>query len=61
MKDTQICKLIGTTKPTIEAIRNGTHRDMAVLRPKNPVTIGLCSEKDLDNALIIARSKNKKK
>lgn len=61
LKDTQICKLIGTTKPTIEAIRNGTHRDMAVLRPKNPVTIGLCSEKDLDNALIIARSKNKKK
>ena len=30
LKDTQICKLIGTTKPTIEAIRNGTHRDMAV-------------------------------
>ena len=52
---------LGTTKPTIEAIRNGTHRDMAVLRPKNAVTIGLCSEKDLDNALIIARSKNKKK
>ena len=43
LKDSQICKLIGTTKPTIEAIRNGTHRDMAIIRPKNPVTIGMCS------------------
>lgn len=60
LKDTQICKLIGTTKPTIESVRNGTHRDMSVLRPKNPVTIGLCNEKDLDNALIIARSKLQK-
>lgn len=59
LKDSQICKLIGTTKPTIEAVRNGTHRDMSVLRPKNPVTIGLCSERDLDNALIIARAKKK--
>ena len=59
LKDTQICKLIGTTKPTIEAIRNGTHKDSTILRPKNPVTIGLCTEKDLDNALIIARSKKK--
>ena len=47
LKDSQICKLIGTTKPTIESIRNGTHREMAILRPKNPVTIGLCTEKDL--------------
>lgn len=61
LKDSQICKLIGTTKPTIEAIRNGTHRDILNIRPKNPVTIGLCTEKDLENALAIAKAKAKTK
>lgn len=53
--DSQICKLIGTTKPTIMALRNGTHRDMADLRPKNPVAIGLCKEKDLDDAIAVSK------
>ena len=53
--DSQICKLIGTTKQTIASLRDGTHRDMEGLRPKNPVAIGLCKEKDLDEA--IAKSK----
>ncbi len=56
LKDSQICKLIGTTKPTIEAIREGSHKDSAVLKPKNPVTIGLCSEKDLDKAIAKAKT-----
>lgn len=55
LTDTQICKLIGTTKPTIEAIRNGSHRDITNIRPKNPVTIGLCNEKDLDKALSVCQ------
>ena len=55
--DSQICKLIGTTKPTIMSIRNGTRADMANLRAKNPVTIGLCSEKDLDKAITVAKEK----
>lgn len=53
--DSQICKLIGTTKPTIAALRDGTHRDIANLRPKNPVAIGLCKEKDLDDAIAISK------
>ena len=53
--DSQICKLIGTTKPTIASLRNGTHREMADLRPKNPVAIGLCKEKDLENAIAISK------
>lgn len=57
LKDSQICKLIGTTKPTIEAIRNGTHKDSAILRPKNPVTIGLCSEADIEKAVLAAQPK----
>ena len=57
LKDSQICKLIGTTKPTIEAIRNGTHKDSAVLKPKNPVTIGLCAEIDIEKAILSAQPK----
>lgn len=60
LADSQICKLIGTTKPTIEAIRNGTHRDMMNIRPKNPVTIGLTTEKDLDKALSVAQARMEK-
>ena len=59
LKDSQICKLIGTTKPTIEAIRNGTHKDSATIRPKNPVTVGLCSEIDIEKALIVAKKGKK--
>lgn len=57
LKDSQICKLIGTTKPTIESIRNGTHKDSAVIRAKNPVTIGLCSEADIETAVLSAQKK----
>ncbi len=59
--DSQICKLIGTTKPTIESIRNGTHKDMANIRAKNPVAVGLCSEKDLDKAISISKARAEKK
>lgn len=58
--DAQICKLIGTTKPTIEAIRNGTHRDMVNIRPKNPVAVGLCTEKELDKAITLCRARAEK-
>ncbi|MDD7313547.1 MAG: DUF1013 domain-containing protein [bacterium] len=59
IKDSLLCKLIGTTKPTIEAIRNGTHKDAANIRPKNPVTIGLCSEADIEKALEASQPKPK--
>ncbi|MBO5038672.1 MAG: DUF1013 domain-containing protein [Alphaproteobacteria bacterium] len=53
--DSQICKLIGTTKPTIASIREGTHSNMANLRPVNPMAVGLCSEKDLEKAMLISQ------
>ncbi len=59
IKDTLVCKLIGTTKNTINAIRDGSHKDMAGIRPKNPVTIGLCSELDIENALTASQPKAK--
>ena len=48
LKDTQISKLIGTTKSTIESIRERTHWNMANLQPTDPVTLGFCSQVDLD-------------
>lgn len=55
--DSQICKLIGTTKPTIEKIRSGEHADMANIKPKNPITIGLCEEKDLKRAMEVSEAR----
>src|SRR5690606_20669039 len=49
LKDSQIIRLVGTTKPTIAAIRERTHWNAANLTPQDPVTLGLCSQIDLDN------------
>ncbi|KZL20810.1 hypothetical protein PsAD2_01299 [Pseudovibrio axinellae] len=46
--DAQIMRLVGTTKPTIEAIRTRTHWNSAHLEPMDPVTLGLCSQIELD-------------
>ena len=51
LTDGQISKLIGTTKPTIVAIRERTHWNMANIKPREPVGLGLCSRADLDAAL----------
>ena len=53
--DSQICKLIGTTKPPIASIREGTYGNMANLRPVNPMAVGLCSEKELEKAMLISQ------
>ncbi len=48
LKDSQIMRLVGTTKSTIQAIRDRTHWNSANLTPLDPVTLGLCSQIDLD-------------
>jgi len=48
LKDSQIMRLVGTTKPTIESIRERTHWNSPNLQPMDPVTLGLCSQTDLD-------------
>lgn len=50
ISDAQICKLVGTTKPTINAIRERTHQNIANLRPRNPAEMGLCTYKELEAA-----------
>ncbi|MFM2043561.1 MAG: hypothetical protein RLY86_2137 [Pseudomonadota bacterium] len=51
LSDAQICKLIGTTKPTIAAIRDKTHWNSQNIKPNNPVLLGLCSQRELDAML----------
>jgi hypothetical protein len=48
LKDAQIMRLVGTTKTTIAGIRERTHWNAAQLQPLDPVTLGLCSQIDLD-------------
>src|SRR6202171_2039304 len=48
LKDSQIMRLVGTTKSTIQAIRERTHWNAQNLQPLDPVTLGLCSQIDLD-------------
>ena len=49
LKDAQIMRLVGTTKTTLQAIRDRTHWNSSALSPLDPVTLGLCSQIDLDS------------
>ncbi len=55
--DAQISKLIGTTKPTIKSIRDRTHWKISTITPTDPVSLGLCRQLDLDEAVQIAADK----
>jgi hypothetical protein len=48
LKDSQVMRLVGTTKPTIIAIRERSHWNSPNLQAQDPVTLGLCSQIDLD-------------
>ncbi len=54
LKDAQISKIVGTTKPTITAIRERSHWNMSNIKPVDPVLLGLCKQTELDNAVIKA-------
>ena len=56
LSGSQIAKLTGSTKNTVEAIRNGTYRE-AVLEAKSPMDVGLCSYKELERTLNKTRIK----
>jgi hypothetical protein len=61
LTDPQICKLLGTTKTTVNAVRERTHWKSAEIRPRDPVLIGLCTQLDLDAAVIEARAEQKQR
>ena len=48
ISDGAIGNLIGTTRTTIAAIRDRSHWNIANITPKDPVTLGLCSQRELD-------------
>ena len=51
LKDSQIARLVGSTKNTIDGIRNRTNWNMNNIRPQDPVGLGLCKQVELDEAL----------
>ncbi|OAN50912.1 DUF1013 domain-containing protein [Magnetospirillum moscoviense] len=55
LSDPQLCKLIGTTKPTIQSVREKTHWNATNIKPRNPVTLGLCTEAELEKSVALAR------
>ena len=56
LSSSQIAKLTGSTKNTVEAIKNGTYRE-AVLETKSPMDVGLCTYQDLEKTLNRTRTK----
>ena len=58
MSDAQISKLIGTTKPTINSIRDRSHWNTPNIKAQNPVSLGLCSADELENIIAVARSRS---
>lgn len=53
LSEAQIVKLLGTTKDTIQKVRDRTHWNSPNIKPRDPVILGLCSQTDL-NAMVLA-------
>ena len=60
LTDAQISKLVGTTKPTIQSIRERTHWNISNMEPIDPVALGLCKQSELDAAVQKANAKKAK-
>lgn len=57
LTDGQISKLVGTTKPTIQSIRDRSHWNISNIQPIDPVALGLCKQSELDTAVQKAAAK----
>ncbi|HYB56608.1 MAG TPA: cell cycle transcriptional regulator TrcR [Alphaproteobacteria bacterium] len=57
LADAQITKLVGTTKNTIQAVRDRSHWNTPNIRPQSPVLLGLCSNDELEKAVHRARER----
>ena len=51
LADVQIARLVGSTKPTVDKIRNKTHVSSSSPKPVDPISIGLCTNEELDKAV----------
>jgi len=57
LTEAQVGKLMGTTKETIQKVRDRTHWNSANIKPRDPVILGLCSQGDLNGAVSLANER----
>jgi len=57
LSEAQVGKLLGTTKDTIHKVRDRQHWNSANIKPRDPVILGLCSQTDLNAAIIVANDR----
>ena len=57
VQDAQIVKLLGTTKETIQKVRERSHWNSANIKPRDPVILGLCKQSDLNDAVAAANAR----
>ncbi len=57
LTEAQVGKLMGTTKETIQKVRDRTHWNSANIKPRDPVILGLCSQGDLNSAVMLANER----
>src|SRR4051794_7676674 len=57
LSEAQVGKLLGTTKDTIQKVRERTHWNSANIKPRDPVILGLCSQTDLNAAVALANER----
>jgi uncharacterized protein len=57
LSEAQVGKLLGTTKDTIQKVRDRTHWNSANIKPRDPVILGLCSQTDLNAAILQANER----
>jgi len=61
LRDSEISKLVGTTKPTIQSIRDRSHWNISNIAPTDPVTLGLCTQIELDEVVAKAATREKRR
>ena len=59
LSDAQVSKLVGTTKPTINSVRERTHWNIANIKPIDPVSLGMCTQAELDTAVTKAQARRR--
>ncbi|MBL3284809.1 DUF1013 domain-containing protein [Rickettsiales endosymbiont of Paramecium tredecaurelia] len=58
ISDSQIIKFVGTTRGTLESIKNRTHWNITNITPKDPVLLGICTQTQLDDLMKLVQDQN---
>ncbi len=61
LTDAQVCKLVGTTKPTVTSVRDRTHWNTPNLKLEDPVMLGMCTQTELEEAIRTALRKQRRR